>query len=122
VFLDMPELGGKWLEFLIALLGRVPRVAVLGDPAIHASQFRSMDVAARRVGVPLHPLEVRAADGYALAFEAAATGGAEALILLSAPLVSRPEGGWQTSPCSTGCRRCPCFRPLPRLGGYWPMG
>ena len=92
VFLDMPELGGKWLEFLIALLGRLPRVAVLGHPAIHGSQFHAMAVAARRLGVPLHPLKVREINEYAQAFEAAVTGGAEALILLSAPLVSRHRG------------------------------
>jgi putative tryptophan/tyrosine transport system substrate-binding protein len=92
VFLDMPELSGKWLEFLIALLGRVPRVAVLGDPAIHAPQFHVMDVAARRLAVPLHPVTLREANDYVPAFEAAVTSGAEALILLSAPLVSRHRG------------------------------
>jgi putative tryptophan/tyrosine transport system substrate-binding protein len=92
VFLDMPELGGKWLEFLIALLGRVPRVAVLGDPAIHAPQFRTLDGTARRLAVPLLPLTLRAADEFTPAFEAAVTGGAEALLLLSAPLVSRHRG------------------------------
>jgi putative ABC transport system substrate-binding protein len=89
VFLDMPELGGKWLEFLLELLGRAPRVAVLGDPALHAPQFHALDGAARQVGVPLHPVTVRAADEYAPAFAAAVTSGAEALILLSTPLVSR---------------------------------
>jgi putative ABC transport system substrate-binding protein len=92
VFLDMPELGGKWLELLIEALGRVPRVVVLGDPAIHAPQFHAVDVAARRLAVPLHPLEVRATDDFERAFEAAVTGGAEALILLSAPLISRHRG------------------------------
>jgi putative tryptophan/tyrosine transport system substrate-binding protein len=65
---------------------------VLGDPAIHAPQFHALDGAARRLAVSLHPLEVRAADDYAPAFEAAVTGSAEALILLSAPLVSRHRG------------------------------
>jgi putative tryptophan/tyrosine transport system substrate-binding protein len=92
VFLDMPELGGKWLEFLRELLGRPPRVAVLGDPAIHAPQFHALAGAARRLAVPLHPVEVREPDAYAPAFAAAVTSGAEALILLSSPLVSRQRG------------------------------
>ena len=88
LFLDMPELSGKWLQLLQETLARPTRVAVLGDPTINTSQFHAMAEAAQRVPVPLLPLEVHGADEFERAFEAASRDGAGALILLSSPLVS----------------------------------
>jgi putative tryptophan/tyrosine transport system substrate-binding protein len=88
VFLDMPELSGKWLQLLQEALARPTRVAVLGDPTINAPQFRAMEVAAQRLAVPLLPLEVHGPDEFERAFDTASTGDAGALILLSSPWVS----------------------------------
>ncbi len=89
MFLDMPELSGKWLELLQEATGKASRVAVLGDPAINAPQFQATEAAAQALAVPLHPLTVRGADDFEQAFDAAIAGGSRALLLLSSPLVSR---------------------------------
>jgi len=89
VFLDMPELSGKWLELLLEALARPTRIAVLGDPTINAPHFSALAVDAQRRAVPLQRLEVRGPDELERAMEAASTGDAGALILLPSPLAGR---------------------------------
>jgi len=89
MFLDMPELSGKWLELVHEALARPTHIAVLGDPAINAAHFSALAVDAQRRAVPLQRLEVRGPDEFERAFEAMRTGGAGALILLPSPLVGR---------------------------------
>ena len=64
------------------------RVAVLWDPATGPVQVRGLESAARRVGVQLHVLEVRSVDDFEGAFRAAMPEHPDAVIALSAPLVS----------------------------------
>src|SRR5215470_11445298 len=88
VFLDMPELSGKWLELLREVVPGLTRVAVLWDPAPGPVQVRGLESAARRVGVQLHVLEVRRGDDFEGVFRAAMPEHPDAVIALSAPVVS----------------------------------
>jgi putative tryptophan/tyrosine transport system substrate-binding protein len=67
-----PELVGKQLEFLKDVLPTVSRVAVLWNPAnpAHTLQMRQADVAAQRLGLQLHRVEVRSPDAFDSAFAA----------------------------------------------------
>jgi ABC-type uncharacterized transport system substrate-binding protein len=47
MFLDLAELSGKQLQILKEIIPKLSRVAVLGDPAVNASQFRELRVVAR---------------------------------------------------------------------------
>jgi putative tryptophan/tyrosine transport system substrate-binding protein len=89
LFLDMPELSGKWLQLLQEAVSGASRVAVLGDPAINAPQFHATEAAAQAGAVPLQALKVQRADDFEPAFDAAMAGGSRALILLSSPRISR---------------------------------
>jgi putative tryptophan/tyrosine transport system substrate-binding protein len=67
------ELGGKRLELLKEAVPKVARVAVLHDPAIPGTAREvkeDLPVAARALGLTIHPWEVRAADGFEKLFAA----------------------------------------------------
>ena len=87
VFLDQPELGGKWLELLREALPEVTRVAVLWDAAMDPAPLRATEVVARSVGVPLHLLEVRGPHEFASAFEAMTRERASALLVFQSPML-----------------------------------
>jgi len=65
------ELGGKRLELLKEAVPKVSHVAVLYDPAAPGSVREVKEllpVAARALGLTIHPWEVRAADGFEKVF------------------------------------------------------
>src|SRR4030095_8921456 len=87
VFLDLPELSGKQLQFLKEVIRPLSRVAIFGDPMLNAPQFQATEAAARAVAIRPQRLEVRRAQEIDTALEAASRGQANAVILLSSPLV-----------------------------------
>lgn len=87
VFLDLPELIGKWLEFAKAIVSGLPRVAVFWDPATGGAQVTAATAAARSLGVELEILEVRLPEDFADRFEALGRTHPGALIQLSSPLI-----------------------------------
>jgi putative ABC transport system substrate-binding protein len=86
-FLDMPELGGKLLEFLREAIPRIERVAVLWDAQLARAQFKATESAAQARRFGLQSLAFREPQEFAAAFEAARRQKAQALVLLSSPLV-----------------------------------
>src|SRR5215813_4321631 len=76
------EIAAKRLQLLKELVPGLSRVAVLRIPvvAIHAIFWRETEVAARKLGVALQPLEVRGPGDFEAAFAAAEQGKAQALI------------------------------------------
>src|SRR5713101_5500033 len=87
VFLDLPELSGKQLQLLKEVIRPISRVAILGDPVLNAPQFQATEVAARALAIQPLVLEVRTSKDIDTAFEAATRGRANAVLLLSSPLV-----------------------------------
>jgi putative ABC transport system substrate-binding protein len=87
VFLDLPELSGKQLQFLKEVIRPISRVAIFGDPMLNAPQFQATEAAARALSIQPQRLEVRASKDIDSALEAANRGRANAVILLSSPLV-----------------------------------
>ena len=87
VFLDHPELGGKWLELLREALPEVTRVAVLWDPAMHPAPLHATEVVARSLGVPLYTLAVHGPHEFASAFETTARERARALLVFQSPML-----------------------------------
>jgi putative ABC transport system substrate-binding protein len=79
-----PDLVGKQLEFLKAVRPTVSRVAILWNPAnpANALQVREADVAAQRLGVQLHLVEVRGPEAFDSAFAAMTSAPAGALLVM----------------------------------------
>ena len=86
MFLDLAELSGKQLQILKEIIPKLSPVAVLGDPAVNASQLRELRVVARSLAVQTQALEMKSSKDLESAFEAANKGHARALIVLSNPL------------------------------------
>jgi putative ABC transport system substrate-binding protein len=85
MFLDLPELNGKFLELLKAAVPRLVRVAALWDPTTGRSQVRAARQAAKTLGLDLPVFEIRAGI-LEKTIHAAKSGRAGALLLLSSPL------------------------------------
>ncbi|MEO8135332.1 MAG: ABC transporter substrate-binding protein [Betaproteobacteria bacterium] len=84
------ELGGKRLELLKEILPKLSRVAVLWNPqnAGSPSHWKEVQLAARRLGVQLHSLEVRSSNDFDKAFEDATKARAGALFIIPDPVIT----------------------------------
>jgi putative tryptophan/tyrosine transport system substrate-binding protein len=77
------ELSGKRLQLLKEAFPTISRVAALWNPAPGLGlDLRSSEQAARTLGLQLRLVEITSPDRFAVGFDAASTGGAEALIVL----------------------------------------
>ncbi len=82
------ELVEKQLELITTTVPGVSRVVALWDVGVEKAlepSFKSLEVAARALGVEPHPVAVRGPDDFARAFRAAAESRAGALIVLPSP-------------------------------------
>ena len=93
VFLDFPELGGKWIQLLREMVPRLSRVAVVWDPSTPRTLLRGAEVAARALRVEVLALEALTAEDFASAFRSAAEKRADAVMVLSSPTFysARPQ-------------------------------
>jgi putative ABC transport system substrate-binding protein len=87
--LILDELAGKRLELLKEVAPRISRVAVLWNPDHADPEFREIKRAAVTFDVRLQSLEVRHGDEFDSAFQTAARGQAEAMIVVSSRLMQR---------------------------------
>jgi putative ABC transport system substrate-binding protein len=81
-----PELDGKRLELLKEVVPKLARLAVLMNPAIHATSLREFEPTAKALGVQLQVLETRTPSDLDNAFSAIATGRVDALYVFESPL------------------------------------
>jgi putative tryptophan/tyrosine transport system substrate-binding protein len=87
MFLDLPELSGKQVGLLKEIVPGLSHIAIFGIPGLNASQFAATETAVRALALKAEIMEVRGADDFEGALEAAKTRHVEAGILLSSPLV-----------------------------------
>jgi putative ABC transport system substrate-binding protein len=81
-----PEIVGKYIEFLSELSPRPSRIACLVDPATPEEPFRKeADTAARRRGVTLYFVEVRAKSDVTNAFSTVGSSRVDAVIIFGGP-------------------------------------
>lgn len=86
LFLDFPELSGKWIELLREMVPRLSRIAVVWDPATPPNLLRGAEAAAGTVRVEIFPVEARAPEEIAPAFRSAIDKRAGGILVLSSPL------------------------------------
>jgi putative tryptophan/tyrosine transport system substrate-binding protein len=122
MFLDIPELSGKQVGLLKEIVPRLSRIAIFGIPGLNAAQFAATETAARALALEAEVMEVRVANDFERALEAARTKHAEAGVLLSSPLVfvsSRQIGELAMA------KRFPLislFGEFPKAGGFIAYG
>jgi putative ABC transport system substrate-binding protein len=86
VFLDAPEIAGKWFELLKAMVPDLSRVAVLWDPGPGSTHLQAVRSVAKIFDTDLQVLEVRKADDIDRAFSSL-RGRPQALIILPSPMI-----------------------------------
>jgi putative ABC transport system substrate-binding protein len=86
LFLDIPELSGKWIELLKAAVPKLTRVSVLWDPATSPNLLKAAETTAPIQGVQVRPREAHGPDELAQAFGAAAAWPAGAMLVLPSPV------------------------------------
>ena len=86
IFLDFPELGGKWLEFLKEVAPKISRVAVIWDPVTGRVPLKGAEAAAPSLRLQLQVLEARGPGDFEEVFRAATRARAEAILVLSSPI------------------------------------
>ena len=72
LFLDLPEIAGKWLEFLVETVPQLSRVGVVGTARINKAQFAAIEAVAPASKKVLRRLNVDAARDFETSFDAAA--------------------------------------------------
>lgn len=88
LFLDFPELSGKWIELLREMVPRLSRITVAWDPATPPTLLRGAEAAARTVHVQLSSVKVPTPAELATAFGAAASARAGAMLVLPSPMIN----------------------------------
>lgn len=86
VFLDFPELAGKWMQLLKEAMPALAHVAVLSDAASGPYLLRGAQAAGASMRMQIQRLEARGPADFAGAFEAAVKHKAQALLVLSSPV------------------------------------
>jgi len=115
VFLDLPELMGKWLELVkdVTPVSNIS-VAALWDPTTATPQVKAIEAAAKSLALRLKVFQIREAKDFDKTFGTAKSARVNAIVVLSSPLMlvsSRPIADFARTN-----RQFPCFAPSP-----WPV-
>ena len=86
VFLDAPEIAGKWFELLKATIPDLSRVSVLWDPGPGAVHLQAVRNVAASLNIELQVLEVHRLDDIDKAFDNL-RGPPQAIVMLPSPLI-----------------------------------
>jgi putative ABC transport system substrate-binding protein len=87
VFMAFPDFVTKWLGLLKDALPQLSHVAALWDPSTALIQKKAIEDAAIASKLALETIEVRTPSDLDGAFDSAKRGGADALVMLSSPLI-----------------------------------
>lgn len=88
LFLDQPEIAGKWLQLLSEAAPGRRRVGLLWDSTTGTGQMIAAKAAAQRSGTELRILEIRGGDDLDRVLLDAPNTGANAVAMLSSPIIS----------------------------------
>jgi putative tryptophan/tyrosine transport system substrate-binding protein len=115
---------GKRLELLKELVPGLARLAVLRNPVVaaHATFWQMTEVAARKLGVTLQPIEVRGPEDFEAAFAAATRGNAQALIAFDDALTLAHGPRTVALAASSRLPAMYGFREFPDEGGLMSYG
>ena len=121
-FLDLPELGGKQIELLREALPTLSRVAFLWDLTVGLIQFRATEAVARTAGVVPLSLPIQRREDFNEAFEQAASQQADAVVVLSSPLIFGQRSQIADLAVKTRLATISLFTLFPRSGGLMGYG
>ncbi|HKW93330.1 MAG TPA: ABC transporter substrate-binding protein [Methylomirabilota bacterium] len=86
VFMDFPELAGKWLQILQTIDQRLTRVVLLWDPSTGPAQLDAARQAARTLKLAVYPVEARSTAEIRSAFHVAMRERPNGMAVLTSPV------------------------------------
>jgi len=89
VWLDLPGLAGKQVQFLREIAPGIAAAGVLWDDRVGAPQFEALKAAARAANLTIYAAAIRVEADADAAVERVARDGAKAVIALTAPIIFR---------------------------------
>ena len=122
LFLDLPELTGKWLQLVRDVAPGTRRIGVLWDSTTSPHQLRALKAAAQAAGIELRVIEVRSPAGYEEALQTAMRAKIQALIQLSSPLIRQASRRVADFTVKNRLLAISMFREFPERGGLMAYG
>ena len=122
LFLDLPELTGKWLQLVREVVPGARRVGVLWDSTTSPHQLRALKGAAQAAGIELRVIEVRSPAEYEEALQTAMRAKIQALIQLSSPLIRQASRRVAEFTVKNRLPAISMFREFPERGGLMAYG
>jgi putative tryptophan/tyrosine transport system substrate-binding protein len=122
VFMAFPDFATKWLGLLKDTLPQLSHVAVLWDPSTGLVQRKAIEAAAKASKLTLETTEVRTPSDLDGAFNSAKQGNADALIMLSSPLIAANVRKEAELAILHNLPAVTLFSDFPRAGGFMAYG
>ena len=121
VFLDLPELMGKWLG-LVRDIRPASRVAALWDPTTAAPQVKAIEAAAKSMALRLEIFQIREAKDLDKTFGAVKRARVNAIVVLSSPLMLVSSRRISDFARTNRLPAISMFRAFPLAGGLMSYG
>ena len=122
LFLDLPELTGKWLQLVREVAPGTRRVGVLWDSTTSPHQLLALKRAAQAAAIELRVIEVRSPAEYEEALQTAMRARIQALIQLSSPLIRQASPRVAEFTFKNRLLAISMFREFPERGGLMAYG
>ncbi len=122
LFLDMPEITGKWLELLKGAAPKLSRAAVLWDSTTGTAQVKAVEAGARALALQVQTFAVEGRDTFGAVLDAVRRMRPGGLVVLSSPFLLQQR---QRLARFAGENRLPAismFREFAEEGGLMAYG
>lgn len=86
IFLDAPEIAGKWIQIIREVIPETKLVALLYDTHLDQTQLKSAENSARNIGIETLRRGIDQPDDFRSAFQGAADARADAMLVHSSPV------------------------------------
>jgi ABC-type uncharacterized transport system substrate-binding protein len=86
IFLDAPEIAGKWIQIIREILPQIRKVALLYDTHLDQTQLKSGENTARNIGIETLRLGIDQPGEFRSAFQSAVEAKVDAMLVHSSPI------------------------------------
>jgi putative ABC transport system substrate-binding protein len=86
IFLDAPEIAGKWIQIIREIVPRAQKVALLFDTHLDQTQLKSAELIAGKIGIETLRLGIDRPDEFRGAFQRAVDAKVDAMVVHSSPV------------------------------------
>jgi putative ABC transport system substrate-binding protein len=122
IWMDLPELAGKQIQFLREVLPSLQRLGVVWDDRIGQLQFAAIETISRRIGITLASVPLRQTIEIEGVLKRLVAERPQAVLLLTAPVVFLSLGRIAETTARSRLPSISPFSPYPGAGGLMAYG